>query len=158
MHVCPLHISSSFFAVLVVTNHYLYISPTPSCEWLVDGCPAPTDTSSHPGKVKLSHFYGLEKHRRVGILNRILQDTATKLFKTQKINQIPSCMPWWCGTGTSHFYYNFQQNNTSLWMKQCRVLRWDFNDGEGKVVSVMWQYFMKSCETVVVQRHASLQH
>jgi len=66
--------------VTIITN--LYISPTLSCEWLVDGCPTPTDTSSHCGKVKLSYFYGLEKHRRVGILKQILEDTATKLLKT----------------------------------------------------------------------------
>jgi len=79
-----------------------------SCEWLVDGCPTPTDASSHPGKIKSSYFYGLEKNRRVGILNQILQDTATKLFKTQKTNQIPVCMRSWCGTETTlPFYYNF---------------------------------------------------
>jgi len=42
------------------------------------------DTFSQPGKVKLSYFYGLEKHRSTGILNQILQDNETKLFKTQK--------------------------------------------------------------------------
>jgi hypothetical protein len=66
----------------------------PSCEWLIDGCPTPTNTSSHPGKVKLSHFYSLDKHRRVDILNHILQDTATKLFKTQKTNQISTHIPF----------------------------------------------------------------
>jgi hypothetical protein len=40
-------------------------------------------------------------------------------------------------------------------MKQCRVLRWDFNYGKGKVVSVMKHYFMKSYDMAVVQLHAS---
>jgi hypothetical protein len=75
-----------------------------SCKWLVDGCPTPTDTSSHPGKVKLSYFYGLEKHRRVGILNQIMQDTATKLFKNSE-NQPDPCLYAFMVWNTDNFTF-----------------------------------------------------
>jgi len=61
------------------------------------------------GKSNCHIFMALEKHRRVGILNHILHDTATKLFKTQKTNQIPTCMPFGVEQGLHHFITNFSK-------------------------------------------------
>ena len=99
---CSLHIRSSSTVSVEPLQWLIYTSSSPItfCQWLADGCPAPTHVLFHHGKAKFFicivrnvTFLWLGNPSTSSIPKWVLQEIGTKLFKTHKTgsNGIPSC-------------------------------------------------------------------